>query len=448
MHFSESKQTHEIILKAIIESKENLDPLYNIEDGRVFRRVLLNLGKLTEYTCGNDIALKLVLKAINDYCNYNINADYSFDKENKLIMALFDSFDDYMKKWENETADIDKATQMRFDRNYTEDDTMNTDKTGMKLIAIKDLEYNSKGYVLKLNYCFDYFLTGTGEAPDETKDTICYGTGSRNTAYTDEILEMPCFSHLPIPEDITDAIVEKLKGFEGFRKICIRDYRKILSMLHDNDDGTVWVKIYKDENGTLSPIYVKLFKSYVYMKWVLYHRHENIWTGFIKEAFDEAGIDYTGLSNNEFARLCFGEEYDVDGIEEPIKDESYYMTHFNEKSSTEYARFAYEIYLEMMATTSFHIALENEFYDLGIATKRLLMISPTLIDIPKEFIRDVMDTIKQTSDTYIKAYSDNKDKRHQKRIDICYSLDILYKIYCADGADSMKPFTLTRKKKQ
>ena len=98
MLFSDSKEIHKTIFKAIASASENADPLYNITDSSVFKQILVNDGKLTEYTCGNDVALKFVLKAVSDYCAYTTGPEYSYDYEVRLVQDMFvGSCDDFLE---------------------------------------------------------------------------------------------------------------------------------------------------------------------------------------------------------------------------------------------------------------------------------------------------------------------------------------------------------------
>ena len=448
MRFSESKEINEIIFKAIHDAEENQDPLYNIQDASVFKRVLVNDGMLTEYICGRDVGLKFVLKAISDYCNYKEDENYSYDYDIKLVKNLFDEFNRYAEYSEEETKNVDQATALQYAKDEIESNTFNTDLTGMKLIALKDLANNSRAYVLKLRCCFEYFMTGTMDAPSEDKlKDVYYGPGSKTKSISDEILKMPVCLHLPTRGDITDSMIEELSCFAYMRKICDRNFRRILNMFCDNDDGTVWVRIYRKEDGEYKPVYVKLHKAHVYMRWVLHKRHENLWTGLIRDAFDMTGIACSEISGEEFVSLCFGEELDPEDAVEEIKDEAYYLSHFNENSSIEYTRMGYELYLSMIATASFKISVEPEFKDLAILIKRLLVFTPTVVGLPKSAISKVMDLLQAAAATYKKAYGASGEKRNILRVQTCDSIETFYHIYNTNDANSMRPYSIMKKKK-
>ena len=446
MRFSEAKEINAAIFNAIHEAEENRDPLYNIQDGSVFKRVLFNDAALADFSCGRDVGLKFVLKAVSDYCNYKNDENYSYDYDVKLVKNLFEVLDKYAEYSETETENVDKAAELQYAKNEAESNTFNTDQTGMKLIALKDLTNNSRAYALRLRCCFEYFMTGTMDAPSENEqEEAYYGTGSKTKALSDEILKMPIFLHLPSGDDITDSMIEEYPCFSFMQKVCSRNFRRIMNMFCDNDDGTVWVRIYRKEDGEYKPVFVKLHKTLVYMRWILHERHESLWTGFIRDAFDAAGIALSETGGEEFVSMCIGEAPDL-GADE-IKDESYYLSHFNEKSSIEYTKIVYELYLSMMATSSYKISVEPEFRDLGILIKRLLVFTPTVVELPKSTIGNVMDLLQNAAAAYKAAYRSSMEKRNIARVQTCNSIEEFCRIYNTNDADSMRPYSIMKKKK-
>ena len=441
MLFSESKEIHQTIFKAIASARENADPLYNITDSKTFKQILINDGRLTEYTCGNDVALKFVLKAVNDYCTYASSPEYSYDYEVRLVQNIFNACDEYQNRWQKEVADIDKAAEIQFSKNQTINENLNSDQAGMKLIATQDLAQNSNGYVLKLNYCFDNFLTGTGANPtEEDLSNAVYGSCSKTKALSGRVLSMPCFTHLPTNGDITDQILESYPCFETIKASCNSDFRKILSMFTDNDDGTIWVKIYKDANGLLTPVFVKLHKVLTYLTWVLNDRHESLWTGLIIKAFEAAGIDCKNMSGMEFAKHCFGPDYNPASM--PNKDGAYYLTHFSENASIEYTRYSYEQYLKLASTASYHIQVQEGIGEVTIAIKRLLVIGPTIIDADKSLIKEIIDLLQSGCEKYVSTYQGQQEKRSIVRCNICKDILSFCNLYNTDNADSMRPYTI------
>ncbi|MDO5331433.1 MAG: hypothetical protein Q4E99_02025, partial [Bacillota bacterium] len=313
----------------------------------------------------------------------------------------------------------------------------------------KDLVYNSKAYVNVLRRCFEYFVCGSLNVPsgDDIKDAY-YGIGANADGADSKIFDLPVFAHPPVPEDITDKMIEEIPGFRELKQVCAKNFRNILGMFCDNKDGTVWVRIFKRVDGKVQPCYVKIQKMTVYMKWVLLDRYENLWTGLIKEALQLADIDYSNMSGLELLSSCFGEELDINSFKDEVKDDTYYLTHFNEKSILEYARSVYEIYLNMMSTTSFKIEIQEKGAVLLLSIKRLMTIMPVLIDQPKEFIKEIMDTLSEQTAIYKEQYKDVKDKRTVLRMQICDSIESLYKIYNLSDAQGMRPYSTLKKAKQ
>ena len=75
------------------------------------------------------------------------------------------------------------------------------------------------------------------------------------------------------------------------------------------------------------------------------------------------------------------------------------------------------------------------------------MFTPTVVDLPKSAIREVMDSLRSAAAVYKDTYGTVKEKRNMARVQICDSIETLYNIYSMNDANSMCPYSIMKMKK-
>lgn len=444
MIFTEKKAVHEALWKSLTSDLNGSALASILPDNTAFKSILSNTCKLIPKICGDDVDMRFVIEKVEAYCKYPVDEKYNRDTELALFQSLLAELYKYEELLEKQNADVDNAIDMVFknlDKHNLSDDNKLAD---VKFFATRQNVYNSSFYTLNIAYGFESFIAGVLDAPSE-EDEIIYGMGSNESAGYFTVAAMPSFVHLPIAEDISDEAIEKFPMLSTLRKVAKYSYVDILSMIHDNDDGTAFVKLFKkNANGEYAPVFAKISKYHAYANWNLLSMDECFYVGLIREAMNVVGIDLNITDESEVLATLFGPEYKLSENDE-IKNDEYYKTHFSSETINEYLLIGADLFNALVYSTSLFEGEIKQRENLIFAIRLYLFILPSMVNFEKKTFAPVMDVLKNASDEFKSCIKDINNIVDSMRQSLCDLIDVVYNAF-QDEVLWTKPCAVIRAK--
>ena len=447
MSVTDYRLAHEAIYNTIYENNPDYVPVPKCCNNYLFKKALTNWAQFIPGLCGDDLDMKIAAEKLikyGQYNRYNENSKYSYDTERNLLSDALIKFYENEDVYDKQSEDLEKAAAITFsgvDKNKMSAAAKQSDQRYISAIRSLISSYICN---ISMSYLFECLLPGLLEIPDEKEmKNVFYGNGSRAKSPQEDIINMPCYLHLPVPDDISEKQIEKNRCLSALKRIAEnKDYVRLLYLLHDNDDGSVWVRLWNANSaGEWEPVYVKVCKLKVYWVWVLKENHQCLWTGLINEAFSIAGIDTDNMRDEEFARHCFGPDYVFTEKSDyaAMNADSFFEDHYSEYAVFEYAKIVSDFGKMMLSTASLFEEDDNELYALSTAARLYFYEIVWMLGNKKDVINPEMEYLKKTSDKYrSKASGSSTDSIRHK---ICKAIDVLYEIYHKEGRTSMYPYT-------
>ena len=264
-------------------------------DGIGLRQSLNNLIVLYRGICGKDDDLNQILDLGSEYADMRVDRDYSYEAELQLVRLILKSLSEYEDILVRQAESLEKRINEFHEETAGAVLSYEQKRTEKKYIGMQDLIKNRRIAITVIQIDFLNMLPGFLEVPGFTSEY------SNDSAITDK----PVFLHCPNLYDITPDVFAQNSALVGLGNIARLYVDYVLGMIRDTGDGVVCVKLWKKENGELSPVLVRLDKAAEYEKWMVDKGFQYFWIGLVLDAFKSAGIE-PSKSAAGFTEQCLG----------------------------------------------------------------------------------------------------------------------------------------------
>ena len=267
-----------------------------------------NSMKLYAAIAGDDQQFASILEKSVRYADYPIDRAYRYDDEVLLLRDILSGLPAYSAQLAVQEQKLAEAAERLSSAGRSPREQKSED---LKYVGLREILTDRKIVISVIELWISGMVSGAlelsetedgGTFIDAVSSFVSYGSGRDGS-------ELPLFPHEPLSEDVSAVPGDRPELLLALASAARLYPRYVKSMFRDNGDGSVTVRLWKDDGGSLSPLYVRLDKNDIYDIHIAQGSGQCLWTDAAILAFESSGLDDGSFGAGKFLRCCFGSDF-------------------------------------------------------------------------------------------------------------------------------------------
>lgn len=397
-----------------------------------YKKKMKSAMRLYAGVIGEDGELNEILRTISEYVKIGNPENYVYSEEQEYVKRIYADLISYDKELSEQeeglTTYIETSLKPRIQAAGTKlppelKASQSSSLVELELIKTRRIVFSALYQGFTEIICGDMPSSELKAAGFDVKDDV-------NGSPAMESFEMPLMLHRPAWWDVlTDEAHEYDSVLSGIAECGSTEIKKAL---HDNDDGTAYMRLWKKDGDTYKPCYELIDKDDAYMNHIIKNNGKALWPGLLLAALNQLGLNIEEMSKEELAHLILGADISAEKMDSILSFNAANEADENapdyDSRNKSYLRCGFDVTAALMMTGSLFEPECDEYKDLESAISEYLIKAAVTDEPTDRYLGDLPEVFHNKLDAYKKC-PEAATPRGKTRLQCCEILNRVFDIY-------------------